>query len=81
MDMEAIIKELSPDSVAVVVFFNQTMFGNPHVRESIQQQMSIMSKRIGKTFIALPCGANIQELDDQQLMELGLIRADFGTEE
>lgn len=79
--MEAIIKELSPDSVAVVFFFDQTMFGNPHFRESIQQQMSIMSKRIGKTFIALPCGANIQELDDQQLRELGLIRADFGTEE
>ncbi|WP_180191329.1 hypothetical protein [Acinetobacter sp. YH01006] len=77
--MEAIIKELSPDSVAVVVFFNQTMFGNPHVRESIQQKMSIMSKRIGKTFIALPCGANIQELDDQQLRELGLIRADCGS--
>lgn len=77
--MEAIIKELSPDSVAVVIFFNQTMFGNPHVRESIQQQMSIMSKRIGKTFIALPCGANIQELDDQHLRELGLIRADFGS--
>jgi len=81
MDMEAIIKELSSDSVAVVIFFNHSMFGNPHVCESIQQQMSIMSKRIGKTFIALPCGANIQELDDQQLIELGLIRADFGTEE
>ena len=79
--MEAIIKELSPDSVAVVVFFNQTMFGNPEVCESIRQQMSIMSKRIGKTFIALPCGANIQELDDQQLRELGLIRADFGSDQ
>lgn len=79
--MEAIIKELSPDSVAVVVFFNQTVFGNPHVCESIKQQMSIMSKRIGKTFIALPCGANIQELDDQQLRDLGLIRADFGSDQ
>ena len=79
MDMEAIIKELSPDSVAVVVFFNQTMFDNAHVRKSIQQQMSIISKRIGKIFIALPCEANIQELDDQHLRELGLIRADFGS--
>ena len=41
--------------------------------------MSIISKRIGEIFIALLCDANIQELDDQHLRELGLIRADFGS--
>lgn len=74
--MNAIIKELNPDSAAVVVFFNEGFFTNQNVRESIAQQMRIMSEKTGKIFIALPVGTDVEVLSDEQLKDIGLMRVE-----
>lgn len=74
--MNAIIKELSSDSVAVVVFFNERFFTNQSVRESIAQQMQIMGEKTGKIFIALPVGTDVDVLSGEQLKAIGLMRVE-----
>lgn len=74
--MNAIIKELSPDSTAVVVFFNERFFTNQSVRESIAQQMQIIGEKTGKIFIALPVGTDVEVLSDEQLNAIGLMRVE-----
>ena len=72
--MNAIIKELSPDSAAVVFFLNEGLFANIHARESIAEQMRIISKQLEKICIALPVGSDMEELSDDQLKAVGLMR-------
>lgn len=74
--MNAIIKELSSDSAAVVVFFNERFFTNQSLRESIGQQMRIISEKTGKVFIALPVGTDVEVLSDEQLKAVGLMRVE-----